>query len=598
MKKLYPTIFLTILIQISVTSNVVASTDNTQQKILKQIQDNLTRGIESKKLDSELKDKRQKLILPDLKIKVPSPPPKEDKVECKKIKKVKFTDNRSLSKRELSNIEAQVLGKCINIHNINEAIRITSNKYVDKGYVTTKAFVVPQDSSTGVIEILVVEGTLESIEFDNNAKGRIALFDKIKIASAFGDYKNKALNIRDIEQGLDQFNRLSSNNITMKLLPGSESGKSKIVITDKNAANKEQKKNSIIGHLSIGADNAGQELTGEKRKKINGELNNIFQLNDSWYISATKDMEDMNHSKGSESLYVSMNVPYNYYNFSAAISRSSYIGTITDTNSSISVEGITNNQSYRIDKVVFRNKIQKITANLNLALKDSESFSAGTLNQTQSYLLTVGSFGISDTIRSQKGVFVFGGNYYRGLDWLNAKSDESGLRYDQNVAQFEKIDFNFNYYKQLKLLGKNVNLKSSLNGQYSNDHLYSSEQISIGDEYSVKGFKEDTITGDSGGYLTNELAIYLPGFITNKYNINKILKRNQFFVSYDIGYARQRGGKETNNSGEGYVSGFGLGIRYDGKYLNYNMTYAKAINHPIFITPDSEILYLSSNIKF
>ena len=220
------------------------------------------------------------------------------------------------------------------------------------------------------------------------------------------------------------------------------------------------------------------------------------------------------------------------------------------------------------------------------------------LNETQSRILTIGSLGISDTIRNKKGTFILDINYHKGLDWFNAKSDPTLLSYDQNVAQFEKIDFNFNYYKKLNLFHHNFNFPTKINGQYSNHHLYSSEQISIGDQYSVRGYKEDSITGDSGGYINNEVSAYLPEIFTDKYMMNKILRHHQFIISYGVGYTRQRGGKETNNEGEGYISGYSLRLKYQGKHLNYNITYGKALHHPIFTNVQSEELYISTDIKF
>ena len=46
---------------------------------------------------------------------------------------------------------------------------------------------------------------------------------------------------------------------------------------------------------------------------------------------------------------------------------------------------------------------------------------------------------------------------------------------------------------------------SSFYAQWSPDCLYGSERLTIGGENSVRGYKEQYLSGDVGGYLRNEL---------------------------------------------------------------------------------------------
>ncbi len=44
--------------------------------------------------------------------------------------------------------------------------------------------------------------------------------------------------------------------------------------------------------------------------------------------------------------------------------------------------------------------------------------------------------------------------------------------------------------------------------QWSPDRLYGSERLTLGGESSVRGFKEQYLSGDNGGYWRNELGYY------------------------------------------------------------------------------------------
>lgn len=48
----------------------------------------------------------------------------------------------------------------------------------------------------------------------------------------FPGVKGSVLQLRDIEQGLDQLNRLPSNNATMRIEPGAEAGSSRVLINN------------------------------------------------------------------------------------------------------------------------------------------------------------------------------------------------------------------------------------------------------------------------------------------------------------------------------------------------------------------------------
>ncbi|HGV0062501.1 TPA: ShlB/FhaC/HecB family hemolysin secretion/activation protein, partial [Escherichia coli] len=47
---------------------------------------------------------------------------------------------------------------------------------------------------------------------------------------------------------------------------------------------------------------------------------------------------------------------------------------------------------------------------------------------------------------------------------------------------------------------------TSAYAQWSPDRLHGVEQLSLGGESSVRGFKEQYISGNNGGYLRNELS--------------------------------------------------------------------------------------------
>ena len=48
--------------------------------------------------------------------------------------------------------------------------------------------------------------------------------------------------------------------------------------------------------------------------------------------------------------------------------------------------------------------------------------------------------------------------------------------------------------------------KLNFHGQYSDDQLFNVNQLSIGGAYSIRGYQDDGLSGNSGFYLRNELS--------------------------------------------------------------------------------------------
>ncbi|MDH5436368.1 MAG: hypothetical protein OEX83_06365, partial [Gammaproteobacteria bacterium] len=95
---------------------------------------------------------------------VPGKPSKQ----CFEINKIILDGAHSLSEEEKQNLISPFQGKCIGLTEIKELLRKITNYYIDKGYVSTRAYIPQQDLNDGTLEILIIEGVTESIELDSN----------------------------------------------------------------------------------------------------------------------------------------------------------------------------------------------------------------------------------------------------------------------------------------------------------------------------------------------------------------------------------------------------------------------------------------------
>src|SRR5690606_20767123 len=143
---------------------------------------------------------------------------------CFDIHTITIEGARYISRDRLDTIGNAYRNLCLNLQDINELLKKITTLYYDKGLITSRAFVQPQNLREGQLVILVVEGKLESLE---SVDGNLS---KHQLYGAFPVADQQLLNLRDLEQGLEQLNRLQQNRVEMDLEPGNQPGDTRVLI--------------------------------------------------------------------------------------------------------------------------------------------------------------------------------------------------------------------------------------------------------------------------------------------------------------------------------------------------------------------------------
>lgn len=188
---------------------------------------------------------------------------------CFTLREIRFNHSTLLGQRDQTALTAGYLNRCNNLQQINQLMHDVSNWYIQRGYITSRAFLSEQDLSGGVLQLEILEGRLEKITINNQTERMTR--------TAFPAREGEILNLRDIEQGMEQMNRMPSQQVTIEILPGSQPGYSVVNLTRE-------------AHLpftgGVTFDNSGQKSTGEQQLNGSLALDNLFGVADQWFISA------------------------------------------------------------------------------------------------------------------------------------------------------------------------------------------------------------------------------------------------------------------------------------------------------------------------
>ncbi|MCW8915104.1 MAG: ShlB/FhaC/HecB family hemolysin secretion/activation protein [Magnetovibrio sp.] len=471
---------------------------------------------------------------------------------------------------------AEYKDKCLTLEQINTLLADISNWYMDRGYITTRAYLPPQDLTKGNLEIVVIEGRTESIEFVP------ARDPRMRLSTAFPNLSGKRLNIRDLEQGLDQINRLPSNNAKLELEPGSKTGQTKVQIE-----NQPGQRVRFTGT----EDNTGSRSTGSRQRTIEMDADDIFGMNDLWSVSHKANPRNFDGQR-SKTVSGSVSIPYGYWTFEYSDSYFEYASTIQATTSSYESTGISRTQAFTTERVVHRDQDSKTSLEGVLTLKEARNYIAGTLLDSSSRRLSIAGLTARHSTKLWGGSMSAALGYERGLRAFGAKKDHEHVSGEAR-AQFQKLTSDLSYAHGFKLLEQDLSASLSASGQWAPGVLFSSERFSIGGLSSVRGFKEETLSGDVGGYIRSELAWLLP--LTKLTYVDKFLGSLSPYGAADMGWIQA----DPIEDGEGGVlAGGTLGLRASGGFLTFDVSWAIPLKRHHSITPQGRELYTSVSVNF
>ena len=419
------------------------------------------------------------------------------------IEHVVFAGETVLSARRLDAVAHPFIGKHLGRNRIDLLLRRLTEAYIAEGYITTRVYLsTPQNLASGTLSVTVVPGRIEGIML-NGAALRPApplpksglpktsgggLLTDAGTAWAFPEGVGDVLRLPDLEQGVDQINRLRRNQAQIQILPGQASGESIVAI--ENAYGKRFAYN-------FGIDNYGSSSTGTLRYRAGAEADNVLGFQESFGISYIGTTD-------SNALVFSAAVPYGFHTFSYTTSVSEYQQAIGDT---ALLMGRTFSQSIGWNYVFARSSASRFAVDATLTkLRAERDINDIDLAPQSLTVLRVGVSGLWHfSSHGEPAAFTAETGVAQGVPWLAAVHDAHGIGEADAHAQFTRLDLSATLQMPLGHIGPTAwTYRGTFTGQYSHDALFGNEQLFLGGSDTVRGFTQGSVSGDSGFYLRNE----------------------------------------------------------------------------------------------
>lgn len=486
------------------------------------------------------------------------------------IREIYIYGNTILAKKSIDKLKNGYLGKKGG-KNILNFVKELENLYLEKGYIAARVKIDMENSDfkKGKVICVIIEGHIEEIKIEGEK-------DEIRTFTSFPIKKGDVLNMKDLDQGIENLNSISANNAKLDIAAGESLGGSIIKV-------KNEKSKKISG--TINYNNLGQKSTGTERMKVAVTIEDFLGINDSFSSSYQRKLGRKRKYKDSENFSFYYRVPFKYWDFSIIKDQSEYITPIKAIGYDYKSRGISKNMNYSVRRILQRNDTGKTSIGMTLTNKESKNYIDDTMLVMSSRNLSVLKVDIGHQRRIFNGMFSGEIAYHEGLKRFGAERDDWEYKDSTSPkAQFQKYTMDLNWYKPFRIREQNFSYKFSFSGQYSDDILYSSEKMSIGDDTTVRGFKENSIMGDKGIYIRNEIA-YSYKFI-------------EPFIAYDTGRVKDVTKDDYYKKYGSEISGAAIGIRIYFRHFTASVTYSKPVNAPSYINKNKQEIYISLSCIF
>lgn len=456
----------------------------------------------------------------------------------------------------------------LTVEDVNRLSTSLNTALIEHGYVTSRIGIPSQSLASGNLQFNLQLGRVESVLYKTYAQ-------PLPWQNAFPIREGDILNIRNIEQGIEQMKRIGSQNVSVELEPGTKPLATNIVLET-------TKKPSIHGMISI--DDFGLKDTGKLQWTAAIGVDRVFNANDSLNLSINRDAAQDGEQKGSRNHAISYSIPRGKDTFSISYSDMKYHQTIN----SMATPFISSSHAKTVrgswNHVFHRDRTTKRSWDIIISKRNAKNYINDVEIAVQRANTSSLEVGISERRYIKKNTLYSRAAIKQGVGWFGSQPEYGNgapsTRYTQLLLDVD--------YQIPRIWGhRPASITTSFYGQWTlgDKRLFSRDMISLGNRYTVQGFDgENTLMAESGWYMRNEVASYIPKW------------KSSVYANIDFGAVY---GPSTEVLTGRFIAGTSLGIRGQFKSgLFYDVFVGAPLYKPSGYKTDSVTAGFQAGVRF
>ncbi|SOD28919.1 Hemolysin activation/secretion protein [Variovorax sp. YR752] len=454
------------------------------------------------------------------------------------------------------------VGRCLGTTGVNVVLARAQQAVIARGYVTTRVLAAPQDLSAGTLTLSLVPGRIAAVRTTPDSSSTL-LGSPALLATAIPARPGDLLNLRDIEQGLENLKRAPTAEADIQIepstAPSAKPGDSDLVV--KYVQSKKWR-------IALSLDDSGTEATGRYQAGATLSLDNPFGLNDLFYISANHNIN--NHvfsdpAKGTEGQTVHYSLPYGYWLLGFTASNSQYHQSVAGLNQDYVYAGKSNNAEVKLSRLLYRDQSRKTTVAVKGWRRESRNFVDDTEVEVQHRV--VGGWEFSLNHKEFIGEATLEGTlaYKRGTGGFGSRvapEEEFG----EGTSRLKLYTADVTLNAPFKLGEQKMRYSGLIRAQWNRTPLTPQDRFAIGGRYTVRGFDGETsLMGERGWLIRNDI-----GWAMGQSGA-------ELYAGMDYGHV---GGRSTIDLLGRSLAGAVIGVRGQWSKLSYDFFVGAPISKP------------------
>ena len=392
-----------------------------------------------------------------------------------------------------------VRGRCLGAEGVNVVLSRVQNAIVERGFVTTRVLAPGQNLKSGVLTLVVVPGRVRQVRLAPGSSPRA------NIAAALPVRVGDVLNLRDIEQGLENLQRLPSVQADVQIVPSegpaAEPGDSDLVVSWQQAS---------PWRLSASVDDGGSRSTGRYLGGLTLSVDHALALNDLFYLSLNRDLGGGDDgARGTRGGTVHYSLPLGAWLLGMNASRNTYRQAVAGLNQTYLYRGISANADLRLARMVHRDAVNKLSVYAKAWVRASNNFIDDTELQVQRRRMGGWELGFEHQAVQSSWRWQANLAWRQGTGAFGALPAPEEL-FGEGTSRPQMLLLDVQWVRPFKVGDAALKYTATLRGQWAGTPLVPQDRFALGGRYSVRGFDgENTLAAERGWWWRNEWSLDL-----------------------------------------------------------------------------------------
>ena len=385
--------------------------------------------------------------------------------------------------RLLAPIRQRYLGRCLDAAGMQALHRDLSAALTESGFVTSRLLINEQQPSEGVLVLSVLAGRIEKVT-PEGVSPRLVRF-------ALPVRAGRLLNLRDLEQAIENLARVQGLEAAFDIRPGSDNGESELVIQGNQG--------SRFAHaLIVNERYLDDSLHGSVL--WNTTIGSPLGLTDRVILSANSDL-DREISDRAWGVGLDYDLGFRYWTLALGYSRQAYLNRLAGVFQTFDASGDTDTTRFELGRLLHRSHFTRLSASLISSYSDVLNELQDAPIQVSTYQLASYGARVDATHLWQR--WQFGGGLT--LEWSDAHGPASNLPGGGSIADNHSRRLQYNLSLLYGFNWRNGALRWRLDGQHASDSLFPLQRFSLASR--IRGFDDTSVTGNSGHSSSLEYSL-------------------------------------------------------------------------------------------